>query len=59
MTQEHIKKGLKKWVNNHKDCWQTDDFGVAKFWYVSNCLGDLLGNPDWFYEFVKELEENK
>jgi hypothetical protein len=63
LTKKQIKDRFSKWVMNHYlttrdnkvivDC--TDD----RFHYAQNCLGDILGWPKWYAEFISELVKGK
>ena len=49
MDKNQILKQLPIWMKNHpcsEDTW----------WHVTNAIGDIVGWPDWYSEFIKVLE---
>lgn len=54
LTEFKMKRRFEEWVENHPDVWYEE-----RFWYVQNAIGDLLGWPEWWSEFVSELEKSQ
>lgn len=50
-----LKRRLERWVNNHPDVWQENEFGVPHFWWVQNAIGDLVGWQGGWAIFTSNL----
>lgn len=50
-----IRERFVEWVENHPDVFRIHD-DESPFWWVQNCLGDILGWQELPHDWVKELE---
>ena len=37
-----IRERFCKWVENHPDVWHEDGYKTSHFWWVQNCVGDII-----------------
>ncbi len=54
MTQKHIKKTLLKWIKTHPDSHSKKNKS-APIGDILDFLGDLIGWPEWYKEFVSSF----
>ena len=54
LTKVQIKARFKAWCENHVGNYEGD-----AFWNAQNAVGDILGWPEFWAKFVKELQEEQ
>ena len=63
ISKTRVKAIMREWVKNHPDVFTKNytmmdgDTYTQPFWWVQNCVGDLIGWPKWYADFINELWE--
>lgn len=55
LLTSYLKYALERWVENHPDVWQENEYGVPHFWWVQNAIGDLVGWQEEWATFTSGL----